>query len=261
MALTEKQIEARSGKLTASRVACLVGDDKEAILNLWKMLVGDPTYHEEDLSDNWPVQLGSWTEPLNLQWFAKKYGPISRQGDVVIHHNGWAAATLDAWSDDYQCPIEAKCVGGFEKQDIIVARYMPQMVWQQIVTGAKQCAFSVIHGAREPIVEFIKYDEAYADELWARAEKFMEHVRTLTPPVTLPPIAAPVKPVKEYDMARSNVWAPAAAKWLLNRAAAKEFDAAAKDIREAVPPDAIRAFGHGLQAKRDKANRLKIEEL
>lgn len=259
--LTPEQIKNREGKLTASRCACLIEGDKEKILNLWKLLVGDPSYVEENLDDVWPVQFGSATEAINLRWFAKKHGPICREGEVVTHSNGWAAATLDAWSVDYQCPVEAKTVGGFEKQEVIVARYMPQIIWQQIVTGTKQCAFSVIHGAREPQVEFIKYDEAYGAELWTRAERFMECVRTLTPPVTLPPLAAPVKPTREYDMSHSNSWASAAADWLLNKRAAKTFDDAAKSLREAVPPDAIRAFGHKVIAKRDKANRLKIEEL
>ena len=258
--LTPEQIAAREGKLTASRVAALVSGDKEKILNLWKELVGTE-YDKEDLSDNWAVQLGSFTEPFNLEWFTRKHGPISRVGEVVVHANGWAAATLDAWSNDYGCPVEAKHVGGFEKHDVVVARYQPQMHWQMIVTGAKQCAFSAIEGAREPQVEFIKYDDHYADELWRRAEQFMECVRTLTPPVTLDVLAAPVKPVRSYDMTASNSWATAAATWLTNRVAAKAFDTAAKDIREVVPPDAITAYGHKIIAKRDKAGRLKIEEL
>lgn len=261
MALTQKQIEARAGKLTASRVSVLVGDDREAILNLWMLLIGDPSYVEENLDDNWAVQLGSFTEPFNLQWFAKKYGPISRQGEVVVHANGWAAATLDAWSHDYQCPVEVKHVGGFEKHDVVLTRYQPQMHWQMIVTGAKQCAFSAIEGAREPNVEFIKYDQAYADELWARAEQFMRCVRSLTPPVTMAPVLPPVKPTKEYNMSHSNAFASGAADWLLNKRAAKVFDDACKTIREAVPPDAVRAYGHKIQVRRDKANRLKIEEL
>ena len=62
MALTQAQLAARDGKLTASRVACLMTGDAERIYALWLEMVGDPSFEPEDLSDVWPVQLGSVTE-------------------------------------------------------------------------------------------------------------------------------------------------------------------------------------------------------
>jgi hypothetical protein len=259
--LTKTQIEAREGKLTASRVACLMTGDESEILSLWREMIGDPAFVPEDLSGVWPVQLGSHTESLNLDWFERKNGaPLSRRGEVVMHKNGWAACTLDGWSDQRSCPVECKHVGGREPLETIIARYMPQMHWQMIVTGAKECALSVIMGANEPVVEYIPFDKDYAAELWSRAERFMECVRSLTAPVPLA-VAAPVKAEKAYDFSTNNHWCSEAVTFIGNRTAAKDFAAAEKALKSLVPSDAIRVTGGGIECRRDRANRLSIKEL
>ena len=72
--LTAEQLKARDGKLTASRVACLMTGDAEKIMNLWREMVGDPSFVADDLSGVWPVQLGSATEMLNLDWYTRRTG-------------------------------------------------------------------------------------------------------------------------------------------------------------------------------------------
>jgi hypothetical protein len=62
--LTKAQIEQRQGKLTASRVACLMTGDAEKILRLYKEMIGEED--EEDLSRVWPVALGVAAEQLQL---------------------------------------------------------------------------------------------------------------------------------------------------------------------------------------------------
>ena len=58
MALTKQQQAAREGRLTASGVGVLMRGDPEPIRDLWRELVGDPTWKPKDFSDNWAVQLG-----------------------------------------------------------------------------------------------------------------------------------------------------------------------------------------------------------
>lgn len=259
MALTKQQIVAREGKLTASQVSCLMRGDKQEILNLWRLLVGDPEYKEPDLSDIWAINLGEATEALNLYWFSTKYGQVSRRGEVVCHEGwDWAACTLDGWSDTHKCPIETKHCGGFEKLETLIARYMPQIHWQMLLTGSGKCALSIIQGAREPVVEFIPFDADYAAELLKRANEFMEHVRNLTPPVVLDPVEPPVVPTKEYDMRTNNAWVSAAADWLENRLQSKKFDDATKELKGLTPNDCIRATGGGVVSRRDKAGRIRI---
>lgn len=258
--LSPDQVRQREGLLTASRVACLMTGDETDILNLWKELIGDPSFAPEDLSGIWAVQLGSWTEPLNLDWFERKHGPLSKRGEVIKHENGWAACTLDGWSDLHGCPVECKHVGGREDLSVIVERYQAQMHWQMIVTGANRCALSVISGAGEPTVDFIDKDEPYATELWQRAHAFMLCVDALTPPCAVAPVAAPVKAEKTYDMQGNNAWGANAATWASTRQAKKDCDAAEKELKAAVPADAVRCFGYGIEIRRDRAGRLSLKE-
>lgn len=258
--LSPAQIAARDGKLTASRIACLMNGDENKIINLWRELVGDPAFVDEDLSDVWPVQLGVATEFLHLDWFERKHGPVMRRGEVVDHANGWAACTLDGWSSLHGCPIEAKHCGGREPLEVITERYQPQMHWQMVVTNSSQCALSVILGANEPVVDFIQRDDAYAAELMKRAEAFMACVWSLTPPIAIEPVAAPVKAEKSYDFSGKNEWASEAVAWVENFASKKKADAAEKALKAMVPADAIKCHGHGVIISRDRAGRLALRE-
>jgi len=255
--LTAAQIAARKGKLTASRIACLMRADKVAILRLYREFLGEEP--EEDLSRVWPVQLGACTEGLNLDWFALKHGALTRRGEVVVHPKlPWAAATLDGWSTQYACPVETKHVGGREPLATIIERYQPQCQWQAYVTGAPQTAMSIIQGADEPIIEFIRFDLAYAQVMVERGEMFLRCVEQRHPPVELDPVPSPIDATGLYDMASSNAWANYANVWLENEGARATADAAEKSLKEIVPPDAKRCFGHGVQITRNRAGRLSL---
>jgi len=265
MALTQDQMIAREGKLTASRVAALMGGDKEEILSLWRELCGDPQLVAPDLDDVWPVQLGATTEKLNLDWYERKNARVlTRRGEVVVHPDyPWAAATLDGFDPILNAPVETKHVGGFEKFDVIVQRYMPQMHWQMECTKTTSCILSAIEGARQPRTEVISFNKEYADEMMSRAHKFMVHVWNMTPPVILDPVAAPVpvSAMREYNMTGSNEFASFASNWLQHKTAAKLFDEAVSGLKEITPNDAKRAYGYGISIDRNKAGSLRIKPL
>lgn len=263
VALTEEQLRQRDGRLTASRVACLMSGDEAKILNLWREMVGDPEFVEEDLSDVWAVALGSVTEALNLDWYERRSGrPVTRRGEVVISPDAnWAAATLDGWDDTVPAPIECKHVGGYERREVVIARYQPQMHWQMIVTGTHRVMLSLIEGTKEPVVEPIDWDAEYGAELWRRAEDFMRHVESLTPPVAIPAVAAPIIAVKELAMDGNNLWVDSAYNWLTHGKNARLFVAAEKELKSMVPADCKRAYGAGIQVLRDRAGRLSVKEL
>jgi len=258
--LSPEQIAARKGKLTASRVACLMRGDTAKIMQLYMEMTDDPSFVAENLEEVWPVRLGEVTEHLQTMWFDLKHGPTSRHGEVVVHANGWAACTLDAWSDLHNCVIECKHCGGHEPFETLVERYQPQMHWQMIVTGTKQCALSIIQGAREPIVDFVDYDEDYGAELMRRGQAFMECVWSKTPPIDIgEPVAAPV-PGKVYEMSSSNAWAASAFLWRENIAGKKLAEMAEKELKALMPPDGKKAFGHSVVITRDRAGRLSLRE-
>src|SRR6266436_5977236 len=264
MALTDAQRLAREGKLTASRVAPLMTGDKAKIMAVWRELCGDPTYEEEDLSEIWAVQLGATTEGLNLDWYERTTGRIlSKRGDVVVHPDyDWAAATLDAFDTLIPGPVEAKHTSGFEKVDTVLQRYQPQIHWQMEVTQTRKCAFSVIEGGRQPRVEIVDYDKAYADELMARALRLMEHVWNITPPVEMEPMELTrISRMRDYNMTGDNRWASYATDWLANKESREKFEKAEKSIKEIVPNDASSAIGYGVIARRDRANRISIRDI
>ncbi len=265
MALSTAQIAARENKLTASRVAALMTGDEAKIMDLWRCLVGDPTYVEPDLSNIWAIQLGVATEALNGLWYERKTEhPLTRQGEVVVHPTAdWAACTLDAWDELLPGPFEAKHVGGREATSTIIERYQPQLHWSMLITGAQQAALSIIEAANEPIVEIIPLDADYAAELWARAEAFMACVWSLTPPIAQAAVAAPVKAERIVDMeeAGSNEWAEHAATWLANRAGKLLADGAEKSLKALVAPDVARAHGYGVVVSKDRAGRMSLREL
>lgn len=259
--LTAPQIAARDGKLTASRVACLMQGDPEKIIALWLEMLGER--QPDDLSAVWPVRLGEASEAVNLEFYERSVGrKLTRRGEVVVHPEfPWACATLDGFDGGLVGPVDAKHVGGFEPRATVVARYVPQMFWQMDCTGAKASALSIIEGAREPVIEPITWDAGYSAELWLRAHAFMQCVWSLTPPVVLPAVAAPVKAERIVDMRESNEWGESAATWLENIAGKRKAEGAEKALKALVPNDAARCHGAGVVISRDKANRLSLREI
>lgn len=261
MALTQAQIDARKGKLTASRVGVLTSGDDTKVYDLWRELRGDPTYQPEDLSGIWPVALGSVTEQLQLDWYERKTGhPVTRRGDVVTMTGcDWAACTLDGWDATESIPIECKHVGGREPLSTIITRYTPQVQWQMLVMDTEQAVFSIVEGAREPIRERQYRDDGFLGKLWMRAVEFMRAVESGVPPVTPPALQIPVKAIEEKNFTGSNEWASFAAQWLENNAAVAKAQDAEKGLKALVPANVVRAFGHGIEIKRDRANRMHLK--
>lgn len=259
--LSPEQIKARAGKLTASRVACLMTGDAQAIMRLYREMIGEEL--PEDLSHVWPVRLGEATEALQLNWYEEQTGtPLLHRGAVIIHpRHPWAAATLDGWDETLHCPIECKHVGGREPLEVIIDRYQPQMQWQMEVTFAKQCGLSVIMGANAPVVEFIERDEDYAAEMVKRGRQFMDCVAAGREPVALDPVAAPVDATKVIDMQGNNAWADRAAEWISTKPLSDRCRDAEKILKAMMPDDAKKAFGYGVQITRDRASRLSLREI
>jgi hypothetical protein len=229
----------------------------------WQRLVGDPDYVEEDLSDVWPVQFGSYIERFALDWHERKTGyAMERRGEVVTHPlMAKVSCTLDAWRALDNCVIDCKAIGQWRKLDDALPYYTAQMVVQRACVGAARAALLVVHGGGEPAEHPVEWTEDYEVAVWTRVAWFLGCVETLTPPVAPKPVAAPVTAVKVVDMAGSNAWAEWAPKWLDNLAAAKVFDSAAKELRGLLDADAKRAFGHGIEAIRNARGAVTLKEL
>jgi hypothetical protein len=134
------------------------------------------------------------------------------------------------------------------------------MQWQIEVTGAKQCALSVIFAANEPVREYIERDEAYAAEMVKRGKKFMACVAKKTPPVVLPPVAPPIIPEKVADMNSDQEWCKQAGIWLQTVGAAQSAKESETALKMLVAADMKKAFGAGVMINRDKAGRLSLRK-
>jgi predicted phage-related endonuclease len=262
MALTDKQRELRKGKFTGTDANAIMSGDPYRINDAYLKHTNDPRYVEPDFTEVWPVRLGEVTEALNLEFAAMKYGPITRQGEVVygLGSLDWTCATLDGWLTQRNCPIEAKCVNGRSALEEVIARYQPQMHWQMMTTKAKECALSVIIGGNEPIVEFVPLNRQYARELWTRASAFWLCVKSKTPPVELPAVPPPPLAVKEYDMTDNQDWKTWAGTWLQAYGAAQTAKEREKQLKSLVPPDAKLCYGHGVIIIRNRAGAMRLQE-
>jgi predicted phage-related endonuclease len=260
--LSPQQIEQRAGKLTASRIACLMTGDAAKIHALWLEMIGEA--QPEALSHVWPVRLGEATEQLNLDWFEMKNAmPVIRRGEVVVHPEyPWAACTLDGFVEDDRMgyALEGKHCGGREPLEVITERYQPQCQWIMFVTNTKQIALSVIMGASEPIVEYLDRDDTYIAEMIKRGKQFMDCVKERRAPVALPAVPAPIDASKIYDFSTNNAWMSHGVDWLLNKDAAKIADEASKILKSLVPADAKKVHGGGVRVTRDRAGRLSLRE-
>ena len=254
----EWHAERRKG-LGGSDATIVMGGDEEKILRLWREKRGE--VEPEDLSHVLPVQMGAFTEPLNLLWFEQETGKrVTAMGDMrVSADHPWMRCTLDAETIGERAVVEAKHVSAFAKPEEIQRRYYPQVQHCMAVTGASKAYLSVFYGTLKWEVYEIEVDPLYQAQLIAAERAFWACVETGDPPCVIN-VPAPVEAVKRVDMTGNNRWGSAANVWLSNRGYAKAFEQAVKDIKELVEPDVVEASGHGITASRSKAGAISIRE-
>jgi predicted phage-related endonuclease len=255
--LTDEQRAARKGKVGASTVPALMAGDEARIVNEWMRLVEHPDYVEEDLSDNWPVQLGSYLESFALDWHQRK------TGQALIHRGEWLAhperpyvgCTLDAYRREDRSVIDAKCPGRWRKLDDVLNYYPGQMVVQKACAQADRAALLICHGGDEPCEFEVIWDDAYEREVWERVAWFWSHVQDLSPPGALPAAKVAGPALRTVDMTASNVWASCAWSWLATTASAKAYREADKNLKSLIEDDVAVAHGHGIVATRSRSGK------
>lgn len=260
--LTDRQRKARASGIGGSDANTILSGDEARILHLWQERRGE--VEPEDLSRVLPVMMGCWTETFNRMWFARETGMevINDGKSMACSKNPWRLCTLDGQVPAKGMAVwEAKHTGAWSKPEEILARYAPQLQHNMAVCGVDLAILSVIYGNAKWETYEVAADWLYQEELLEAERRFWEAVQTGDPPVAVAPPPAP-KPVatREVDMGQSNSWTSFAADWLANKAAAKTFDTAAKELKALVEDDVSRAFGAGIEIKRSKSGSLTIKE-
>ena len=263
LGLSADKVADRKNWLGGSDFTRLMSGDDNVVMALWEEKRGER--EPEDLSGVLRVQMGSFTEPLNLDWFELQTGRVvvGEQEQCFSTDLDFVRVTLDGRTtaeDGRAATIQAKHVNAFLKIEDVVAKYQPQVQIEMHCAKVSRAILSVFIGTMKYEAVEIEADPAYQADLLMASEHFWECVKSGEPPVA-PKIKAPrPEAFRAVDMTGSNEWAAFAADWLDNRAAAKTFDAAAKAVKKLVPDDASTATGHGIEVKRAKNGALSIKE-
>lgn len=251
--------EKRRATLGGSDAVTVCNGSAEDRLKLWQVKTG--AAQPDDLSDVFPVHLGTVTEDLNLWWFAKQTG-LELRDEQRVFVQGFRSCTVDGMVtvNGVDAVVEAKHIGErFSMQDAI-NRYQPQLHHNMIVTGTKRAFLSVIRGNIWDYAE-IELDADYAQKVLLAEADFWECVTMKMPPGDAPVKIEAPPPTRVVDMTGSNAWADAAAEWLATKPIAKRFDTAAATLRSLIDADVKAATGHGLSASRNKRGAILIKEI
>lgn len=252
----------RKNFIGGSDANVILGGDPAKLIRLWQEKRGE--VDGEDLSDVLAVQMGSYTEPFNVAWFEKQTDENVIMRNVAVTHDDIAfmRASLDGVAVDpfgTRRVFEAKHVGTMNSDAIIFSRYVPQLTHNCLCANLAGAVLSVFKGNGDWVMFEYELDDGYAAALVEAEAAFWQCVQSGEPPAPLPlPPAPKPKGIVEYDMAHSNAWAALAAEYLETRFPAERHEAAKKGLKEIVPADASKAFGHGITIARDKRGALRF---
>ena len=261
LGLSAAEVSDRRHGIGGSDANIILSGDAERIRQLWleKRAEAEPA----DFSNNLAVMLGCWTEPFNRQWYEQLTGERLREPgrSFTCARHSWRRCTVDGLLQAKGAVWEAKHTNAFGKSEEVLERYMPQLQHNMAVTGYQQAVLSVIFGNHKFEIFEIAADWLYQIELLEAEERFWECVLTGEEPVAVEP-PPPPRPIgtREVCLEGNNAWASAAYDWLEHRQAAKIHAGACAAIKAQVEDDVLRAFGHGIEAKRSKSGAIIIRE-
>ena len=229
----------------------------------------------EDLSANFSVQLGIFTEKFHIAWLNKYCGFDIVPQAALFRMEGQPAIAchLDGWCRKHDCFVDTKHSNGRASRDSMVDWYQPQMAHYCNVQGTRSGIISYIAGNQPPDWFRIEPSQAYREALLEMELAFWWHVANREPPQIIPPsvveatriVKAQSKLVmldgmRAVDMTSNNQWATLAVDYQLNQPAAVEFERAKKGLKEMVEADVRQASGHGVTIKRSKTGSLLFSE-
>ena len=265
--LTTEQKQKRGASIGGSDANVIATGDPEKLLALYRIKIGETEF--EDLSGKLPVRVGIQTEPLNLHWFERRYGrEITCAGEVRRHEAfPFLTCTLDGMTTTETgkpAVFEAKHTNGARwNPDEFPKRYHAQLHHNMYVCGVDFSYLSVLYDNAGYRVFEVPFDPFYHQSLLRSELEFWECVEARKPPFGISPApeSAAGPPVRELDMTKSNAWTAAAATYRETAAAAKQNGEAKDTMKGMIPADVSRAFGHGLEFKRDARGALRFKEL
>lgn len=222
-----------------------------------------------DLSEVLRVQLGLFTEPFNLRWFEQRTGfkIIAPKAETLYRHPTleFLACHPDGFYtvEGERHIIDAKHTGSGTVEEKL-AYYQGQLTHNMLATGLSRATLSILFGNSGWAFGTIGLDRAFAGELIAREQDLWIAIQNDAEPDDLPPIGQPDKldiVMREVDMTGSNSWSVAALDFIDDAPAAKRHADAKAALRELMQDDMRRAFGHGVEAVRNRAGAVTVRPI
>jgi hypothetical protein len=177
---------------TAGRFRYRATEVNDVIAGRWRRLwsIKSGRQEPEDLSGNFKVQLGRWTEAFNLRWLAdmrgaaceplrEGFGPLPEDTEFRVHPQGGAyarrgrySARPDAVGRDAKglFIVEAKHVVDREISKQVVRSYLGQLFVTMYVLGVDRAVLSVIYGADR----LTAYGLTWSDRTWQALEAWVD---------------------------------------------------------------------------------------
>jgi predicted phage-related endonuclease len=241
-----------------------MGEDEAALLRLWSEKRGEA--EPLDLSDNLVVQLGAVTEELNRRWYEVNTGQVITDVQKHMRHPGlrWMGATLDGRVEASGAVFEAKFMLPWSfSEEAAAEKYMPQLQHNMWVVTARKAVLSVITGGGKWVEITTHADPLYQHLVVTAERKFWRCVQNGEPPTLfgVEPPKPRIEAARIVDMTSSNAWAEFAAIFSRTREAYQEHERARAELKNLMPEDAQKAFGHGIRAKRSKSGAVSFDLL
>lgn len=248
LGFTPEQHEERRQFIGGSDATIIASKDKEAINLLAQIKRGEAK--GENLDNVLQVMLGHWSEPFILAWMEKLTGDklVNRGVPVANGPFPWMRASLDAWNETKGMPVNAKHTNAFSNAEKVKDSYTAQVTHEMLCSGATSGLLAVLYGNHKFEIVQIDLDPLYAGELVEAEEEFWKAVQEGRDPHPVDIVAPPAPtPLLELDFSDSNSFTDAALKWLEHRDSAASFAEAEKLLKELIPAEAKRIFGHGVE--------------
>ena len=254
------------------RMGFIGGSDAVKIMQgdwyeLWLEKTGQA--EPKDLSDQFNVQLGTYTEDFNLAWFEHMYGlPIlAWQHEVEKKIEGIPfKATIDgmAKEGDLHIGIECKHTSSFKKYNDILAYYTPQIQLYMQVADLKGMYLSVIFGNQWEC-KLIERNDAEWLRMLPILRDFWSHVINKTPPKTEMPNELPtgvhhmtIDNMVARDASKDNHFVELQHHYIAHYDDTKIFEDAKKELKSLVAPNEREVYTDKLSIKRNKRGALTI---
>ena len=246
------------------------GSDMNRIMNadwheLWLVKTG--RQEPDDLSDNLAVQLGSYTEQFNIDWFKKNHPMLI---DVVNEQKEFKMlwqdiplkGTVDAIVKPDHAILECKHTYEYNTMENCLRQYMPQMQFYMWLAQSSSCYLSIIFGNRKWECVNVSADKDYLERMQVHLSEFWRCVSEDTEPFQTP---APVSIDKvlvdnmvRRDATGDNHFIALCHDYINSQEQAQVFESAKSDLKAMVGDNEREVYCDLLTIKRDKRGSLRI---